>query len=520
MATISKNPNGTWRLVFVDRSEGDSVRRKITIPRCNADTAALMKSRISKLIATKRTGVELDHKTLEWLSDVGDELYGRLERVGLVGPRQIEIKHDLTVGQLLTMWEEANSNLKPNTVRNNAQTADKLRRHLGEHVRIDMITSGTAKRYVANLSKTKTAIGKLPSPATVSREIKRARQVFAFACDHKLISENPFVGIKAGSQANRERIVEVSRDVAEKVLDACPDNEWRLIFALCRFGGLRCPSEVLELKWGDILWQQNRIRVPSPKTEHIAGGGSRLIPIFPELRPFLDRAFEEAKDGAIHVVARYRGANANLRTQLLRIIDRAGVDRWPRVFQNLRASRETELMESNPAPAVYAWIGNTEAVATKHYLKVRDADFDRAAGVEPKVKEETTAASEEPEPEPETDSKAVARNVAQQAAALGGTEWSETQKPRETREFPEAYATQSTPTGMRTRAVSPELQRFSAERGTKRGTLSPSPALDVEHRIAWALTQIAAAPGLSQEQRDAIAQATIANMIAAEPAGA
>ena len=36
------------------------------------------------------------------------------------------------------------------------------------------------------------------------------------------------------------------------ILEACPDQEWRTLFALVRYGGLRCPSEVLKLKWSDI----------------------------------------------------------------------------------------------------------------------------------------------------------------------------------------------------------------------------------------------------------------------------
>ena len=43
-------------------------------------------------------------------------------------------------------------------------------------------------------------------------------------------------------QANKSREYFVSVLEAAKVLQACPDYEWRLIFALCRFGGLRCPS--------------------------------------------------------------------------------------------------------------------------------------------------------------------------------------------------------------------------------------------------------------------------------------
>jgi integrase len=69
------------------------------------------------------------------------------------------------------------------------------------------------------------------------------------------------------------------------VIDACPDAEWRLIFALSRFGGLRCPSEHLALTWPDVDWERDRFRVDSSKT------GLRWVPIFPELRPYLEKKF-------------------------------------------------------------------------------------------------------------------------------------------------------------------------------------------------------------------------------------
>jgi hypothetical protein len=66
--------------------------------------------------------------------------------------------------------------------------------------------------------------------------------------------------------ANPERLCFVSREESQKVLDACPDAEWRLLFALSRYGGLRCPSEHLALRWGDVDWERSRFTVRSPKT--------------------------------------------------------------------------------------------------------------------------------------------------------------------------------------------------------------------------------------------------------------
>jgi hypothetical protein len=71
--------------------------------------------------------------------------------------------------------------------------------------------------------------------------------------------------------------------------------------------------------------------------------------------------------------------NANLRTQFKRYIERAGLEPWPRLFHSMRASRETDLAKLYPIKAVTNWLGNTPAVAMKHYLQTTPADFEQAA---------------------------------------------------------------------------------------------------------------------------------------------
>ncbi len=126
-------------------------------------------------------------------------------------------------------------------------------------------------------------------------------------------------------------------------------------------------------------WERNRIRVPSPKTEHHAGGDCRYIPLFPELQLHLREVFEAAEPGEEWVITRYRMGTMNLRTELGRIVKKAGVMQWPRLWQNLRATRETELAERYPIHVVCAWIGNSRAVAQSHYLQVTEEHFEQAA---------------------------------------------------------------------------------------------------------------------------------------------
>ena len=98
-------------------------------------------------------------------------------------------------------------------------------------------------------------------------------------------------------KATTDRMYFVTQEVAEKVLEACPDAQWRLLFALSRYGGLRCPSEHLALRLGDVDWERDRITVHSPKTEHHEGKESRQIPIFPELRPYLNEVWNNGPPG-------------------------------------------------------------------------------------------------------------------------------------------------------------------------------------------------------------------------------
>ena len=84
-------------------------------------------------------------------------------------------------------------------------------------------------------------------------------------------------------------------------------------------------------------------------------------------------------DRAARTVSRRRLSSTNLRTQVHRFIFRAGWKPWPRTFQNLRASRETELSAVYPLRTIGAWLGNSQPVAMEHYLSVRDEDFTRAA---------------------------------------------------------------------------------------------------------------------------------------------
>lgn len=149
-------------------------------------------------------------------------------------------------------------------------------------------------------------------------------------------------------------------------------------FALCRFGGLRCVSEVLRVRWIDIHWLENRMTVWSPKAEHHSNRESRIIPLWYELRKYLSEWQEYAPVGSEFVIHNIRTSSSYLRKIIMQSIERAGMKPWLKIFQNLRSSRQTEFSYAHPAKAVCEWMGNSIDVANEHYLRVTDHHFDNA----------------------------------------------------------------------------------------------------------------------------------------------
>ncbi|MFM9965348.1 MAG: tyrosine-type recombinase/integrase [Planctomycetaceae bacterium] len=368
MASISTDTSGNRKIQF---SDGNGQRKIVRIGKLPMKAADVILAKIEALLEAKLSCRSLAPEVAEWVGKIPDVLAKRLVAVGLIAPREKRQGDVQTVDAFIDQYIEERVDLKPSTVEQLRQVQNNLRKFLGDKLMLREFTPGHADAFKASLAS------KL-ADNSVRRNLGRCRQFFEAALRKRLLESNPFAHIKGVNvKGNAERFRFVTLAEIKKVIDAAPDAQWRLIIALARFGGLRTPSETLALKWSDIDWEHQRIRVPSPKTAHV-GKSSREIPLFPELLSYLQDAEELAADGTEYVVTRYRDATQNLRTTMLKIIRRAGLEPWERLFHNLRATRQTELAKTYPAHVVCGWMGNSEAVAGEHYLHTTDADFQKA----------------------------------------------------------------------------------------------------------------------------------------------
>ena len=102
------------------------------------------------------------------------------------------------------------------------------------------------------------------------------------------------------------------------------------------------------------------------------------MPLFPELLPYLQQAREDAQEDAEYVLPKLRREGYNPATHMKRIVKKACGTAWPKIFQNCRSTRQTELSQKFPSHVVSSWLGNSTKIAEQYYLQVTENHFQQA----------------------------------------------------------------------------------------------------------------------------------------------
>ena len=282
------------------------------------------------------------------------------------------------LGQFLaTYLDSRRGEIAPRTHELHEQTVRYLKAHFGEHRRIDEI-----KRYDAREFKTALGNGELQrinkrrhqsmQASTVDLHVRNAKTIFNRAVDDDLIEVNPFDRLTGGVPPVEKNWHYVSLVELESLLDAAPNQGWKLLLGLCRFAGLR-QAEALGLSWKAVDWDKRRLTVWATKTKR-----RRVVPIAPELLPILRDALDQAPDGIPLIITGL--VTQNLWRDFRVICKRAGVEPYAKWCHTLRKNRESDWIAAGfPFHVVVDWMGHSDQVARQHYLRVNEADLDAAA---------------------------------------------------------------------------------------------------------------------------------------------
>jgi len=387
MASLFRLADGRKRIQFYD---GNGKRRSVGLGSISDRNAERIRDKVEQLVEHRITQTPLDQSVSRWLVDLDEKLHTKLVKAGLTaakaetlqaGPADVS-SIEVTLTGFYDRYLSECSDLKQSSLSVYANVRRNLVEFFGVDKRIKEVTEFDADNFRRFLKS------KNYADATTNRRCGAMKTVVRAAVKDRLIPANPFEHLPTTVNGNPSKRRMVSRDEIDRILEACPSAEWRLLIVLGRYGGMRVPSEPLCLRWSDIDWKNERIHFRQPKNEHREGQQTRTIPLFPELIEPLNDVFEQSGRSKF-VISNLRPksmrdaagnfANASLTTRFKKIIEKAGMTPWPRPWTNLRASRDTELRERFPSHVVNAWIGHCEQIAQRHYLMVTDEHFTEAA---------------------------------------------------------------------------------------------------------------------------------------------
>jgi integrase len=371
MATLRERKNGTWEIQFWNEYRQ---RKTITLSgrKFKRPTAERLRDVVKVLVDKKINDDPTKHKpTQEWIENAVPDIREKLSRFDLW--QGVSTRH--TAKELWDTFLDQYGFQTESTQETFRNARDrffpffkptdlivKLTRERVEEWKQSLLASGYAK-------------------ATVAGTIRKTKTVFNWAKKQKWITDSPLAGFAEGSYRNPAKDRVVTMEEYHKLLAACPDQEWRVIIALARIGGLR-PCEIMVLRWSDIgVGKGNkRFNVFSPKLnphEHLRW---REVPLFPLLLSELNQLRSiPGNEGQEFVINRFSNReNLNLVQPFTRIAERAGIGRIVRPFDNMRASRSTEVHRDYGAIAESKWLGHSKEVAKECYLMVTDDDFNAA----------------------------------------------------------------------------------------------------------------------------------------------
>jgi site-specific recombinase XerD len=345
-----RTKQGCWQLNY----SVNGVQKTLYLgKRFNAASADRVAKIVTELLYSRNRGDTVPLEILQKMIKLPKRIRLSIERLGLTS-RVL----DLTLEEFFNRFAKTKEELKPKTQKFYKDWFKRFYDYFGKEVLVSTITSDIAKKFAGccddNLA-----------PCTVYRGMVACRTIFKFAVKLGIVTENPFSEIKLGERVNTSRQYYVTREIIENVLKYCNDDCERLVVVLARFAGFRIPSELKHLRFGDF---KNDIIVVHEDTKT----GFREVPLFREVKEVFNRLSGVPDE----LVFSSQYSEQWYSWQMLAdILERAGIDRWQKLYVNMRSSCITDLDALGYSEKTLdAIFGNSAEVRRIHYLQLQKED--------------------------------------------------------------------------------------------------------------------------------------------------
>lgn len=359
-----------YRITTANPNGGKTINIQLPVRLYTKDAALTCKAIVDSIEAARALGLETTPPRTTALIELYPDFKQRLAKKGLIPSKEF-----LTLAELWTRYiqeQGQKDGWKPNTFRNKGVSSKKFFEYFKSDQRADSVTKQQAqafKDWLLTVSSAQTAAG----------YVKDAKAAFNWAVDMELIEKTPFEGIAKGSFENKTRETYVSLEIVERILTACPSQEWRAVVLLWRRAGLR-KDEPKELRWSDIDFEKGLMTVHSPKTERYKNRGLRVVPLFPDVKKELEALRLEQQTAGVESAFVFVSLRKikQLFIPFKKIVIKAGVEPWEKLIQNLRSSAAIDISETFGATAESEWLGHSQDTARKHYLHTPPAVIEQA----------------------------------------------------------------------------------------------------------------------------------------------
>ncbi len=326
MATIYKDSkSGNWYVNYIT-PDGKRVRRSL----------GTKDKRLAEL-KLKEIEIELAKGRLGFTSDI--ELRAFLEK--------------------FLEWSKATK--AKQTYATDRKVAENLVEYFGETIRLSRITPAKAEGFKLFLVNHKEY-----SKTTANIRLRHAKAMFSKAVEWNHIAENPFSKVKPFK--TEEKLRYLTPDELKRFFSVIDREDHRAYFLLIFYTGMRL-GEVTALEWKDVDLENDIIVVRNKRTFHTKNYKERVVPIHPDLKPYLEKLKEKLKtDSDTDDVRVVKYSRSGLGKLFSIYSKRSGVHCSPHklrhTFATLLASKGVSLK------AIQEILGHSRVTTTEIYAKM------------------------------------------------------------------------------------------------------------------------------------------------------
>lgn len=319
---------------------------------------------VQGFLESQRKGEPLDRRTRDYFETAPPDLIKRFSALGFEVAR--------TQQGINSIWNEfreyEKTTVKESTIIHREIVYKRFAAFFSPTIRFKDLTPVRVQDF-------RDALVKHYAPTTVAKSIVDLRTFAEWAIKRGYTNSNPFKEVPAGRTGNRNRDFQVPAEWTERILSACPSQCWRTLYCLWRHAGLR-QQEPMLLTRESVKLSERKLVVFATKTERYERGGFREVPIVPRLAKELETHLDILPKCEPYLI--FENRRKAFDSGFRRILFDAGLEKWPKTFQNLRSSCENDWIKQGiPSHVVADWLGHSVRTQELYYLRVLPEYFDR-----------------------------------------------------------------------------------------------------------------------------------------------